>query len=63
MHFYSPFILITIYIYIRNELFRFINLLIIGKTLGEGTFGKVKQATHILTGEKVAIKILEKIKI
>jgi len=28
--------------------------------LGEGTFGKVKLATHILTGEKVAIKILEK---
>lgn len=34
-----------------------------GKTLGEGTFGKVKVATHILTGEKVAIKILEKSKI
>lgn len=32
----------------------------IGKTLGEGTFGKVKMGTHILTGEKVAIKILEK---
>jgi 5'-AMP-activated protein kinase catalytic alpha subunit len=31
--------------------------------LGEGTFGKVKVATHILTGEKVAIKILEKSKI
>lgn len=31
-----------------------------GKTLGEGTFGKVKQGTHQLTGEKVAIKILEK---
>ena len=31
-----------------------------GKTIGEGTFGKVKVATHILTGEKVAIKILEK---
>jgi len=28
--------------------------------LGEGTFGKVKLATHIITGEKVAIKILEK---
>jgi 5'-AMP-activated protein kinase catalytic alpha subunit len=33
---------------------------ILGKTLGEGTFGKVKMGTHILTGEKVAIKILEK---
>lgn len=28
-------------------------LLIIGRTLGEGTFGKVKLGTHILTGEKV----------
>jgi serine/threonine protein kinase len=33
---------------------------IIGKTIGEGTFGKVKLGTHIITGEKVAIKILEK---
>lgn len=30
----------------------------LGKTLGKGTFGKVKAATHTLTGEKVAIKIL-----
>ena len=29
-----------------------------GKTLGKGTFGKVKSAIHIPTGEKVAIKIL-----
>jgi serine/threonine protein kinase len=36
---------------------------VIGKSLGEGTFGKVKLGTHILTGEKVAIKILEKVKI
>ena len=26
----------------------------IGRTLGEGTFGKVKLGRHILTGEKVA---------
>ena len=32
----------------------------IGKSIGEGTFGKVKIGTHTLTGEKVAIKILEK---
>ena len=28
---------------------------ILGKSLGEGTFGKVKLGTHILTGEKVRI--------
>merc|ERR1719504_356420 len=33
---------------------------ILGKTIGEGTFGKVKLGTHTLTGEKVAVKILEK---
>jgi serine/threonine protein kinase len=32
----------------------------IGKTIGEGTFGKVKLGFHNMTGEKVAIKILEK---
>ena len=32
----------------------------IGKTIGEGTFGKVKLGIHKMTGEKVAIKILEK---
>jgi len=26
---------------------------ILGKTIGEGTFGRVKIATHISTGEKV----------
>jgi len=46
---------------------------ILGKALGEGTFGKVKLGTHILTGEKVswlsadmgqvAVKVLEKSKI
>jgi 5'-AMP-activated protein kinase catalytic alpha subunit len=35
----------------------------LGKTLGKGTFGKVKLGTHELTGENVAIKILEKSKI
>ena len=29
-----------------------------GKALGKGTFGQVKQATHILTGEKVIKLIL-----
>ena len=34
-----------------------------GKTIGQGTFGKVRLGTHVLTSEKVAIKILEKDKI
>ncbi|KAM3135268.1 hypothetical protein pb186bvf_012566 [Paramecium bursaria] len=33
---------------------------IIDKTIGQGTFGKVKLGIHKATGEKVAIKILEK---
>ena len=36
---------------------------IFGKSLGKGTFGKVKMGTHTLTEEKVAIKILEKSRI
>jgi len=36
---------------------------VVGKTLGEGTFGKVKLGTHILTGEKVGIKVLDKSRI
>lgn len=35
----------------------------LGKTLGIGSFGKVKVAEHILTGHKVAIKILNRKKI
>ena len=27
---------------------------ILGKAVGEGTFGKVKLGTHVLTGEKVS---------
>ena len=33
---------------------------LLGKSIGQGTFGKVKLGTHILTGEKVAIKVLDK---
>ncbi|XP_074601312.1 AMP-activated protein kinase alpha subunit [Brevipalpus obovatus] len=36
---------------------------ILGETLGVGTFGKVKTATHQLTGQKVAVKILNREKI
>lgn len=33
----------------------------IHETIGQGGFAKVKKATHILTGERVAIKILDKL--
>jgi len=42
---------------------RQISNFIVEKTLGEGTFGKVKLGLHTITKEKVAIKILEKNKI
>jgi len=35
----------------------------LNKTIGKGTFGKVKLGVHNLTNEKVAVKILEKDKI
>lgn len=35
----------------------------LGRTLGEGTFAKVKFARHVETGETVAIKILDKEKV
>jgi 5'-AMP-activated protein kinase catalytic alpha subunit len=36
---------------------------VLGKNLGIGAFGKVKLATHSVTGHKVAVKILNKAKI
>ncbi|KAI9143803.1 kinase-like domain-containing protein [Paraphysoderma sedebokerense] len=33
---------------------------IVEQTIGEGSYGKVKLATHTITGEKVALKILDK---
>ncbi|KAL0241617.1 hypothetical protein GEMRC1_006852 [Eukaryota sp. GEM-RC1] len=35
----------------------------LGSVIGEGTFGKVRKATHIPTSAKVAMKVLEKSKI
>ena len=40
-----------------------IDQFILGQKLGQGTFGLVRLATHILTGEKVAVKILDKEKV
>ena len=36
---------------------------VLGETLGNGTFGKVKIATHHITGYKVAVKILNRQKL
>ncbi|XP_077977454.1 uncharacterized protein LOC144433014 [Glandiceps talaboti] len=33
---------------------------LLGRTLGEGSFAKVKEGIHIGTGEKVAVKIIDK---
>lgn len=44
----------------QNEAKKRVGNYVIGNTVGEGTFGKVKCAIHIPTGEKVAVKILEK---
>ncbi len=32
----------------------------LGEEVGSGGFGKVKLATHLLTGDKVAVKIIDK---
>ena len=39
---------------------RLVGNYLVGKTIGKGTFGKVREGIHQLTHEKVAIKILEK---
>jgi serine/threonine protein kinase len=41
----------------RNKDEKQIGSYLLGKTIGEGTFGKVKLATHKYTNENVAIKI------
>lgn len=35
----------------------------LGETIGKGTFGMVKIGLHLITGEKVAVKVLEKSRI
>lgn len=41
----------------HSQLKKFYNL---ERTIGTGGFAKVKLATHIITGEKVAVKIISK---
>ncbi|ORY06790.1 Pkinase-domain-containing protein [Neocallimastix californiae] len=47
--------------YLRTSNINSIGGYYIGKTLGKGSFGKVKLGIHKLTGQKVAIKIVDKI--
>ena len=42
---------------------KYIGHFVLGEKLGQGTFGIVVLATHEITGEKVAVKILDKEKI
>ena len=42
---------------------KYIGQFVLGEKLGQGTFGVVVIGTHQITGEKVAVKILDKEKI
>ena len=43
----------------RSAATRSVGNYMLSNTLGEGTFGKVKGGVHLLTGEKVAVKVLQ----
>jgi 5'-AMP-activated protein kinase catalytic alpha subunit len=45
---------------VNTEKLRSVGHYVLGKTLGKGTFGKVKLGIENVTREKVAVKILEK---
>jgi serine/threonine protein kinase len=47
----------------RGQSFSSVDFYSIGKVLGEGAYGKVLHATHIMTGQKVAVKTFEKAKL
>ena len=47
----------------NDQVYSTYDFFLLGRSLGQGTFGKVRLGTHLITGEKVAIKILEKDKI
>eukprot|EP00118_Oscarella_pearsei_P004321 m.18291 g.18291 ORF g.18291 m.18291 type:complete len:802 (+) comp27635_c0_seq2:83-2488(+) len=49
----------------REELARFVHSkrvgsYLLGRTLGEGAFAKVKEGMHLPTGQKVAVKVIDK---
>ena len=35
----------------------------LGETIGKGNFAVVKLARHVFTGEKVAVKVIDKLKL
>ena len=45
----------------RSAATRSVGNYMLSNTLGEGTFGKVKGGVHLLTGEKVAVKVLQRV--
>jgi 5'-AMP-activated protein kinase catalytic alpha subunit len=47
----------------RVQSFSSVDFYSIGKVLGEGAYGKVLHGTHIMTGQKVAVKTFEKAKL
>jgi 5'-AMP-activated protein kinase catalytic alpha subunit len=47
----------------KDEKLKSVGHYVLGKTIGKGTFGKVKLGIENATREKVAVKILEKQKI
>ena len=53
-------LLLKLFIIFIHYLLFIHNYFNLGKTLGKGTFGQVKLATKILTGEKFAVKMLDK---
>ena len=63
VEFIPPFLINSVILRIISSFLLIQILTYTGKHLGKGTFGQVKLGQHTLTGEKVAIKILEKDKI
>lgn len=50
-----------LYKHLASPSVRHVGCYLLGDTVGEGTYGKVKRAVHQLTGREVAVKIVDKI--